>query len=226
MFDVSGAGDTVLAVLGLSLAAGAAMADAARLANTAAGVVVGKVGTAPILPGELEKELSGAPDPAAGKFRSLESLSAALRDLRHAGKKIVLTNGCFDLLHAGHVRLFAESKRLGDVLVVAVDDDESVRALKGGGRPVIRQDQRMRMIAAIDSVDFVTVFSAGGLSEVIRAARPDVLTKGCNYTSEQVDGQDLVRELGGRVELVPITDGLSASSIIREIREAGGCKGD
>ncbi|MBW1990254.1 MAG: bifunctional heptose 7-phosphate kinase/heptose 1-phosphate adenyltransferase, partial [Deltaproteobacteria bacterium] len=217
VYDVSGAGDTVLAVCGLALASGADMRRSARLANLAAGVVVGKVGTAALSPEELLKELEEAPEPGYYKQKDLAALSAAVGEARRQGKKIVLTNGCFDLLHAGHVRLFAQSKRLGDVLVVAVDDDDGVRAVKGPGRPVIPQDQRVSMISAIDPVDYVTVFSHGGLEEVIRAVKPDVLTKGSNYEGEPVEGQDLVESLGGRVELIEVTD-VSASQIINGIR--------
>jgi D-beta-D-heptose 7-phosphate kinase/D-beta-D-heptose 1-phosphate adenosyltransferase len=224
VYDVSGAGDTVLAVLGLCVACGAPFADAARLANTAAGIVVGKVGTATVSRGEIEEALAGFPDPAAVKQKDLEELSRIAGELKRSGKKVVLTNGCFDLLHAGHVQLFAKSRQLGDVLVVAVDDDAGVRKLKGAPRPVLKEKERVRIISSLDSVDYVHVFPAGGLERLIRAIRPDVLAKGSNYRLEEVEGRELVEKLGGRVELAPVTEGLSSSGIIHAIRDGASKK--
>ncbi|MFP4476262.1 MAG: D-glycero-beta-D-manno-heptose-7-phosphate kinase [Desulfatibacillaceae bacterium] len=219
VYDVSGAGDTVVAVLGIALSCGADFSTAARLANTAAGIVVGKVGTATVGRAELEEALTGFQDPAAVKQKTLEELAAIVEELRRQGKRIVLTNGCFDLLHAGHVQLFARSRALGDVLVVAVDDDDSVRRIKGAPRPVVMEKDRVRIISALDSVDYVNVFSTDALERLIRTVRPDVLTKGDNYTGDEVQGRAVVEKLGGRVELVPVMEGVSSAGIINTIRD-------
>ncbi|MBU0987001.1 MAG: D-glycero-beta-D-manno-heptose-7-phosphate kinase [Proteobacteria bacterium] len=218
IYDVSGAGDTVLAVVGLALAAGESFENGITLANSAAGIVVQKVGTATI----SRKELAAAMRPwtyaAEYKHKQLSELPALTRELRRKGKRIVMTNGCFDLLHTGHILLFSESKKLGDALIVAIDDDESVRALKGPGRPVISAGERVRIISALDSVDYVVVFASKELQTLIETIRPDVLTKGSNYTSDTVLGRSLVERLGGQVVLVPVTDNISSTRIINNIR--------
>jgi D-beta-D-heptose 7-phosphate kinase/D-beta-D-heptose 1-phosphate adenosyltransferase len=219
VFDVSGAGDTVVAVLSAALAAGCAMPEAIWLANAAAGIVVSKIGTATVSRVELQQALLPGDDPSVSKSKTLAELKAICARLRSEGKRIVMTNGCFDLLHAGHIRLFGASKAFGDVLVVALDDDQSVRALKGDGRPVITADERVKILSAIDSIDYVTVFATGDLLTVIRAVRPDVLAKGSDYESAQVLGRDLVEKTGGRVELVPLTEGVSSSRIIDSIKK-------
>lgn len=218
VYDVSGAGDTVLAVCGLALAAGASFEESAALANTAAGIVVGKVGTATVSKGELIAALRPFPDGTASKQRVFSELSPLIQDLKRKGKRLVLTNGCFDLLHAGHIKLFSASKRLGDVLIVAIDDDDSVKSLKGPQRPVISERDRVRILSALDSVDYVVVFSSGELHRLIEIVRPDVLTKGSNYTSEEVLGRELVEQHGGRVELIPVTENISSTRIINNIR--------
>ncbi len=217
VFDVSGAGDTVIAVLGLAAAAGRPLREAARLANTAAGIVVGKVGTATVTPAELSAALTQ--DAGHGKHKSIEELANIASALRRAGRKVVLTNGCFDLLHAGHIQLFTASRQMGDALIVAIDDDASVRRLKGEGRPVISARERVRILSALDSVDYVVVFATEMLPRLIDAVRPDILTKGSNYTSEAVIGHEQVARMGGRVALVEITENVSASGIIQNIRQ-------
>jgi D-beta-D-heptose 7-phosphate kinase/D-beta-D-heptose 1-phosphate adenosyltransferase len=134
------------------------------------------------------------------------------------GKRIVLTNGCFDLLHVGHIRLFTVSKTMGDVLIVAVDDDESVRKLKGPGRPLIHAAERVRILSAMDSVDYVVVFPTQELDRVIETVRPDVLTKGSNYETDEVLGREVVERCGGRVALIPVTESISASRMIDTIK--------
>ena len=219
VFDVSGAGDTVAAVLGLGVAAGLHLPEAAALANTAAGIVVGKVGTATLTRRELSDALRPSGDPLAAKLRTLDEIGEAVRSLRQAGKKVVLTNGCFDLLHAGHIRLFFASRALGDALIVALDDDESVRRVKGDGRPVLRAEERVRVLGALDSVDFLVVFASDDLERLIETVRPDVLTKGGNYAPEAVRGHALVEELGGRVERISVVEAVSATEIINAIRK-------
>jgi D-beta-D-heptose 7-phosphate kinase/D-beta-D-heptose 1-phosphate adenosyltransferase len=218
VFDVSGAGDTVLAVLGVAIAAGLPLAEGATLANIAAGIVVGKVGTAPIEKEELQEVLNTAGQHAVPKLRNLAALTDLVNNFKADGKSIVLTNGCFDLLHAGHIRLLAKAKEMGDVLIVALDTDESVRNLKGKGRPILGEKERVQIISALDSVDYVTVFSSDKLFELLKALRPDILIKGSNYTSEMVRGHEIVEQFGGRVELVPIVEEISSTQIINQIK--------
>lgn len=218
VFDVSGAGDTVLAVLGVAVAAGLPLAEGATLANIAAGIVVGKVGTAPIEKEEFQEALNIAEKRPISKLKDLATLTSLLNNLKADGKTIVLTNGCFDLLHAGHIRFLAKAKDMGDVLIVALDTDESVRSLKGQGRPILGEKERVQIISALDSVDYVTVFSSDKLFDLLATLRPDILTKGSNYTNETVLGHEIVEQLGGRVEIVPITEGISSSQIINQIK--------
>jgi D-beta-D-heptose 7-phosphate kinase/D-beta-D-heptose 1-phosphate adenosyltransferase len=220
VFDVSGAGDTVLAVLGLGIAAGYAIKEAMALANTAAGIVVGKVGTATVNKTELAAELNLIPDPTLQKQKTMAELSALAQKLHGTGKRIVLTNGCFDLLHVGHIMLLSASKKLGDILVVAIDDDASVAKLKGAGRPVIKSAERSRIISALDSVDYVVGFSSHQLNELIETLRPAVLTKGSNYSADHVLGRDIVERFGGRVEIIPVIEDTSASRIIDKIKNS------
>lgn len=218
VYDVSGAGDTVIAVLGLGVAAGLSFKEAVALANTAAGIVVGKVGTATVAREELARALQQTADGTVSKHKTIKELAELSRKLHNDRKRIVLTNGCFDLLHTGHIKLFAASKRLGDVMIVALDDDDSVKRLKGANRPVISAAERVGILSALDSVDYVAVFATHELDDVINSIRPDILTKGSNYDSEAVAGREIVETYGGRVELVPITEEISSSQIISKIK--------
>ena len=220
VFDVSGAGDTVIAVLGLAIASGASFVKAASIANTAAGIVVSKVGTSTVSKNELLSALTPGCDYASNKHISFSELPAVVLKLKADNKKIVLTNGCFDLLHAGHIMLLSASKKLGDVLIVAIDDDKSVSSLKGPGRPIISEKERISILSALDSVDYVVVFSSKQLNKIIEIIRPNILTKGSNYIFEDVIGRQLVERCGGRVALIPITKNVSSSSIINNIRNS------
>lgn len=218
VFDISGAGDTVLAVLGLGLASGASFQQAAALANVAAGIVVGKVGTATVSQEELQRALEPAVGGLAAKQKTISDLFPIAERLRAEAKTIVMTNGCFDLLHVGHIKLLYASKKMGDVLIVAIDDDESVKTLKGDERPIIGAQERLGIISALDCVDYVTLFSTKELEHVIEAIRPDILTKGSNYTTETVLGREIVERSGGRVVLIPITEAVSSTQIINQIK--------
>lgn len=218
VFDVSGAGDTVAAVMALSLARLADPRLAATLANIAAGVVVGKVGTAPVFRAELERELGRRGTSLEDKIVSLAELSLQVAHLQAQGKKVVFTNGCFDLLHGGHIKFLEDSRRLGDALVVALDNDASVRRVKGEGRPVIGAAQRRRILAALKAVDFVTVFESDKLPEILASLKPDLLTKGSNYPEAQVAGREVVLAYGGEVKLLPVTDPVSVSDLIQRIK--------
>jgi D-beta-D-heptose 7-phosphate kinase/D-beta-D-heptose 1-phosphate adenosyltransferase len=217
VFDVSGAGDTVVAVMALGLARWRQPLLAARLANLAAGIVVGKIGTAPILRSELSADLHSLPSPRPEKIINLPELRLLAPRLRAQGKRLVFTNGCFDLLHWGHIKFLEESRRLGDILIVALDSDASVRRVKGPCRPVIQQGQRLRMLAALEAVDYVTVFSSEQLPDILAALKPDVLTKGSNYPAAEVIGREVVVGYGGRVVILPITDPVSITGLIRQI---------
>jgi D-beta-D-heptose 7-phosphate kinase/D-beta-D-heptose 1-phosphate adenosyltransferase len=219
VYDVSGAGDTVMAVLGLGMAAGLPLKKAITLANTAAGIVVGKVGTATVSKSELLQALEQTSKEKVSKYKSLTEISQICRRLKKDRKRIVLTNGCFDLLHVGHIQLFAASKKLGDVMVVAIDDDDSVKLLKGAGRPVINAGERVRILSALDSVDYVVVFATNELGNVIESIRPDVLTKGIDYESTEIIGREIVESYGGRIERIPITDEISTTQIINNIKK-------
>jgi D-beta-D-heptose 7-phosphate kinase/D-beta-D-heptose 1-phosphate adenosyltransferase len=217
VFDVSGAGDTVVAVMALGLARWGQPLLAARLANLAAGLVVGKLGTAPILHSELNAALQAQPTPRPEKNISLPELRLLAPRLQAQGKRLVFTNGCFDLLHWGHIKFLEASRRLGDVLIVALDTDDSVRRVKGPCRPVIQEDQRRHMLAALEAVDFVTVFASEELPEILAALKPDMLTKGSNYPTAQVSGREVVQSYGGQVVIIPITDPVSITGLIRQI---------
>jgi D-beta-D-heptose 7-phosphate kinase/D-beta-D-heptose 1-phosphate adenosyltransferase len=218
VFDVSGAGDTVTAVIALGLAQWGDAILAATLANIAAGVVVGKIGTAPIFRAELSRALGQGGTRLEEKIRSQAELQLLLPQLQAQGKKVVFTNGCFDLLHGGHIKLIEESRRLGDVLVVAVDSDASVREVKGEGRPVIGEEDRLRILAALEAVDYVTRFHRDQLPELLAHLKPDILTKGSNYPEEKVVGREVVKEYGGEIKILPITDSVSISNLIQRIR--------
>ncbi len=217
VFDVSGAGDTVVAVLALGLAQWGDPAVAAALANLAAGVVVSKKGTAPILRSEMEQELRSHVH-LEEKIVTLKELGFLIPHLRAQGKKVVFTNGCFDLLHAGHIKFLENSRRLGDILVVAVDSDLSVARVKGEGRPVIGEEQRLRILAALQVVDYVTLFASDQLPEILRNLQPDILTKGSNYPERKVAGREIVQSYGGQVQLLPVTEPVSVSDLINRIR--------
>ena len=222
VFDVSGAGDTVLAVLGLAVASGASIQECIKIANTAAGIVVGKVGTATVSKQELLQAMKTDSHGLPAKYKDLSELPALIKDLKKKGQRLVLTNGCFDLLHAGHIMLFSASKHMGDILIVAIDDDESVKTLKGPGRPVINANERVRILSALDAVDYVVVFSSRELIRLIEIIQPDILTKGSNYTTTQVFGRERVEALGGQVVLIPVTEDVSSTRIIDTIK--GGAK--
>ena len=218
VFDVSGAGDTVIATLAAGLIAGLERKEALHLANLAAGVVVGKVGTAPIKHAELLHELT-MEDSAqqADKVCSLDALLLRVAGWRVAGQRIVFTNGCFDLLHAGHVTYLEGARKLGDRLIVGLNTDRSVSALKGPARPVIHEADRARVMAALESVDAVVLFDQDTPLDLIRAIKPDVLAKGSDYSEDQVVGGADVKSWGGRVALVDLVPGRSTSKIIGKL---------
>ncbi len=217
VFDVTGAGDTVIAALGACLAAGEDFAQAARIANLAAGIVIGKLGTATASPAELRRVLRRQHEDDAGVLEPTELLQL-LAGARARGQVVVMTNGCFDLLHVGHVRYLEAARKLGDVLIVAVNDDASVRRLKGEARPLNPVVDRMRMLAALKCVDWVVPFPEDTPERLIAQVLPDILVKGGDYKLEQIAGFDAVTKHGGQVLVLDFHQGYSTSQLIERAR--------
>lgn len=215
--DVSGAGDTVIATLAACVAAGMTWDESARIANIAAGIAVGKLGTAPVSLVELEKALgSGRDNP---KLFTREEAQDQIREWRRLGQSIVFTNGCFDLLHPGHISLLKQSAAMGDRLIVGLNSDASVRRLKGKERPLQNQESRATLLAALHDVDGIVIFDEDTPEELIKLLEPDCLVKGNDYKIEDVVGADFVRSRGGRVKLVDIVNGCSTTGLVRKMRE-------
>jgi len=215
VFDASGAGDTALAALGLALAAGADMETAIAFAQLASGVAIGKAGTATVGPDELvEAVLSAHTAQAEGKVATIQRMAEEVARWRAQGLKVGFTNGCFDILHKGHVAYLAQARTWCDRLIVGVNSDASVRELKGEGRPVNDLESRALVLAGLRSVDLVAPFDELTPLKLIEAARPDVLIKGADYSEDQVVGGDLVKSWGGTVKLAEVVDGYSTSAAI------------
>ena len=219
VFDVSGAGDTVLATLAVGIASGFSMVESARLANVAAGIAVGKLGTSIVTPQEIIDTVSLAHKDSHAKIKSLDVLVPLITAEKNRGKRVVFTNGCFDLLHAGHVKYLQKARNLGDLLILGLNSDASVRRLKGAKRPLIDQDERAHLLAALDCIDYVIVFDEDTPLELITALKPYILAKGGDYSLDGVVGKDIVESYGGRVELVTFVDGKSTTNIIERILE-------
>lgn len=224
VYDVTGAGDTVIAHLGLHLAAGASLEEAVRLANAAAGIVVAKLGTANVRREELLDALSLA-EPRQGKvLASLGELDRLVTELKAKGRSIVFTNGVFDLLHAGHLRYLREARAAGDFLIVGINDDASVRRIKGPKRPINPVEDRMALLAALDIVDAVVAFGEDTPLEVIQRITPSVLVKGEDWAEKGVVGREWVESHGGRVLLGKLVAGRSTTGMIEKILDVYGTK--
>jgi D-beta-D-heptose 7-phosphate kinase / D-beta-D-heptose 1-phosphate adenosyltransferase len=220
VFDVTGAGDMVVAVMGLVLASGGTPAEAASLANVAAGIEVERVGAVPISRAEIAERLSGAATSGGRGPKAVDRAAAAAlaRALRAGGKRIAFTNGCFDVLHAGHARLLAFARAQADVLFVGLNSDDGVRRLKGESRPVNAQDDRVEMLCALGAVDHVVVFPEDDPVALIRAIEPDVLVKGADWKDRGVLGREIVEARGGKVVLAPLLEGRSSTATIERLR--------
>ena len=209
VFDVSGAGDTVIASIAAGLAGGFSLSESIRLANLAAGIVVGKSGTATVNQAELVPYLG-----LSESYVSFNEVKVYSKDLHERGKKIVFTNGCFDILHAGHVEYLEAAKELGDKLIVAINTDRSVRKLKGSSRPVNTLAHRAKVLASLQCIDKVVFFDEDTPIKLIKAIRPDVLVKGGDYKLKDIIGHKEVSDSGGSVVTIPLVKGLSTSKII------------
>jgi D-beta-D-heptose 7-phosphate kinase/D-beta-D-heptose 1-phosphate adenosyltransferase len=218
VFDVSGAGDTVLAVLSLGLAVGGELIDVSRIANIAAGIVVGKHGTATVSTGEIIASIDADSRPlTTEKIFSLARVTQQVQQWRERGLKVAFTNGCFDLLHPGHISLLEQARATANKLVVGLNADLSVRRLKGSGRPVQSEVARATVLSSLKTVDAVVIFSEDTPLELIKALQPDVLIKGADYTVETVVGADIVKAYGGRIVLANLVEGQSTTDTIKRM---------
>lgn len=221
VYDVTGAGDTVIGTLAASLAAGESIEDATRLANLAAGIVVAKLGTATLSAEELNRAVLGEAVEETG-ILSVHSLQKQIQTARARGETVVMTNGCFDILHAGHVQYLEQARSLGDKLIVAVNSDDSVERLKGPERPINPLEQRMAVLSGLGSIDWVVPFGKDSVddtpAELIKELLPDILVKGGDYKAEDVAGGEAVIRNGGEVIILGFLDGCSTTNIVRRIR--------
>ena len=216
VFDVSGAGDTVIAYLTAACASGIDVQSAAELANIAAGIKVAKVGTTPVYKHELVRVSSQKDKWRSNKIIHLEDLEQIRT--RTPGQKIVFTNGCFDILHVGHLDYLREAANAGNILIIGVNSDESVRRLKGPERPVNTENDRVAVLAALEFVDYVFIFDDDWPENVVRKVQPDVLVKGADYINKEIAGADFVTSIGGQVKLIPLTEGKSTTTIIEKMK--------
>lgn len=212
IYDVTGAGDTVLAYLAMGFKGNIIDFDAVKLANRAAGIKVGKFGTAVVRKEEIEPQ-----DLQNKKIISVDRIEVLAKTLREQKKKIVFTNGCFDILHSGHIQYLQETKKLGDVLILGLNSDLSIRRLKGEQRPILNQDERLTLISALQFVDYVVVFEEDTPMELLKKVKPHILAKGGDYEVESIVGYEFLKSYGGRVVTLPFIEGKSTTNIISKI---------
>ncbi|MCE3238176.1 MAG: bifunctional heptose 7-phosphate kinase/heptose 1-phosphate adenyltransferase [Gammaproteobacteria bacterium] len=218
VFDVTGAGDTVIAVFGTAIAAKASLPEAMALANLAASLVVSKLGAACVSVPELQAALTATTHGTAGIVNE-EQLLLATAEARLQGKRIVFTNGCFDILHAGHVTYLQQAKQLGDYLIVAINEDDSIKRLKGEGRPINNTAQRMAVLASLNVVDWVVSFADDTPERLLKRLQPDILVKGGDYQPDQVVGANIVHSYGGETRVLGLVKDLSTTSLINRINK-------
>lgn len=220
VMSVSGAGDSVIAAFSWAMVSGKSIIEAARLSNLAGSISVSKPGTSIITRTELEVEgVSESGSNISNKILDLRDVLLRVSIARQTRGRIVFTNGCFDLLHVGHVEYLQKAKALGDLLIVGLNADSSVRTLKGDKRPIVSASQRSQLLAALDCVNFVVIFAECTPLALIHAIMPDILVKGGDYQLHQVVGRDIVEAHGGRVVLIPVTEGLSTTAVVNRIIE-------
>ncbi|CCQ89586.1 Bifunctional protein hldE (Includes: D-beta-D-heptose 7-phosphate kinase; D-beta-D-heptose 1-phosphate adenosyltransferase) [Nitrospina gracilis 3/211] len=217
VFDVTGAGDTVISVFGMSLFSGFTFEEAARLSNMAAGIVVGKIGTAVVTLNELNQFLQEDMLRTSPTILEVEEAKKIVSLAKNIGKKVVFTNGCYDLIHGGHIEFLQKSRRMGDILILGLNSDDSVRAIKGPNRPIKNQQERANILSALQDVDYIVIFNEQTPENLIRELRPDILVKGDDYKIDQVVGREIVESYGGKVALVPIVKGLSTTNTLDQI---------
>jgi D-beta-D-heptose 7-phosphate kinase / D-beta-D-heptose 1-phosphate adenosyltransferase len=223
VYDTAGAGDTALAAVGLALASGASLEAAVELGLVASGLVVQKAGVAVVSPDEiLEAELAASRSPLDAKIATAERMAREAARWRERGLKVGFTNGCFDILHAGHIAYLTQARSWCDRLIVGLNTDDSIRAAKGPGRPVNGLEARARVLSALAAVDLVAPFEEDTPLELIRAARPDLLVKGGDYAPEEIVGRELVLGWGGEVRVADFVDGESTTGVIRRLGGGGG----
>jgi D-beta-D-heptose 7-phosphate kinase/D-beta-D-heptose 1-phosphate adenosyltransferase len=215
--DVTGACDVVVSVLALMLAAEAPILESVRIANVAAGIEVGRVGAAPVSRSEILSELRSLAGESP-KVKTLDDAAALAAECRRHHGKVVFTNGCFDLFHSGHSEYLKFARRQGDMLIIGLNSDASVRRLKGPTRPITPEDERARVLAALDVIDCIVIFDDDAPERLLKAIRPDVLVKGGDYARiEDVVGYDLVAAWGGRVAIAPLVEGFSTTAVVQRI---------
>ncbi|MBE5980965.1 MAG: D-glycero-beta-D-manno-heptose-7-phosphate kinase [Paenibacillaceae bacterium] len=214
--DVTGAGDTVISVFSLAMAVGYSLSDCCKLSNKAASIVISHFGAATTTIKEIEQTgFHGT----GSKILQWEQVRQVVQNLRKEGKKIVFTNGCFDLVHAGHIASFEQARALGDVLIVGLNSDTSVKMIKGDKRPIVTQENRVKLLSALTVIDYIIIFEQDTPKELIDLIIPDVLVKGKDWSGKEVVGQDVVEANGGVVELIDLEQGLSTTNVIEKIRE-------
>lgn len=217
VFDVTGAGDTVLAILGLVLGLKQSFKIALKIANIAAGIVVGKLGTSSVSLEEIKYVLNSEDDKIISKIVELKKLKSILNTEKNKSNKIVMTNGCFDILHLGHVDYLQKAKKFGDLLIVAINDDNSISRLKGKGRPINNLEERTKLIAALECINYVIVFSEDNPKKLYCEIMPDVLVKGSDYAGKFISGAEEVKQSGGEIKLVDLLPGYSTTNSIEQI---------
>lgn len=218
IYDVTGAGDTVLATLAAALAAGCDYKTAVQLSNIAGGIEVEKFGGATVTIEEIISEIAYLNRGNAGKVRSVEMLAAELAWRRRKNQRVVFTNGCFDVIHRGHIEFLKFCKRQGDVVVVGINSDASVKIIKGPDRPIHNQIDRAEVLSALEAVDYITIFDEPDPLNLIKKVRPDILVKGQDWEKKGVIGADFVKSYGGKVVLAPLVKGKSSTSVIEKIK--------
>ena len=215
VYDVSGAGDTTAATLALGMARGLSLLDSARIANVAASIAVSKSGVTAVTAPELGRAMS---DKSDGGLLSRAALAEEVSAAKAAGESVVFTNGCFDILHAGHVTYLEEAAALGDRLIVAINDDASVTQLKGAGRPIVPETGRARVLLGLGCVDWVVTFNEDTPEALLELLHPDILVKGGDYSEDQVVGADLVQAYGGAVQVLSLVENVSTTQIVDRIK--------
>lgn len=225
VYDVTGAGDTVISLLGLGVASGLTLREAIEIANIAAGIVVGKIGTAAVTLQEIIDDVLQHTIYSSNKVLDPAPLAKLVGDRKKSGNTIVFTNGCFDILHMGHTSFLQQARQLGDFLIVGLNSDDSVRRLKGPHRPVVPLRERAAILSSLAGVDYITSFEEDTPLNLINTLKPDILVKGDDYKKNEVVGREIVESYGGRVELIKLVKGVSTTSIIERIVQSAKTKG-